>query len=354
MHITKIKVFRAITSAVFIYFLIVYILQGRLPQLSIGNLVEFLFQMVFIAIIFIGQGFISAFFQRLGNTQVMAFGVKLAEFVVNFVYILLLNYCFFYLPLRMLYPGSIVPSDVLRLVYGIHLLVGLTHYYLLERERSQQKLTKVQLETEKVAKENFEARLLMVKKQLNPQFLYNSLKQLRQLVRGNKPKARFYLQKLSEIYRMFLHQVDQTGVSLKEEQALLLSYGELLKMEYGDRIGIINYLPEEEEHYFLPSGLCQVILEDWVACLSEKEELKLQVTLKLEAKALVLSGKFSQTATPHQGESIRHIRSTYQLHTENSCTPEIMEGIDYSTISLPLFSTISLKHCIPVSEESNI
>ena len=342
LHITKVKVLRAIGSAVLIYFLLGFILTGKPPNPSKLNFIELSFMMVFISIMFIGQGFISGFFQRYATKQFSALWLKSAEFSVNLVYIIFLNYLLFNLPLKLLFPDDIVPADVLRLVYGLHILVGFTHYYLLERERSEQTLSKVQLESEKIAKENFEVRLLMLKKQLNPQFLYHSLQQLRQLVKSDKQNARLYLRQLSEIYRMFIHQVDQSVVSLKEEQALLQSYADLLKMEYGDRIEIVNFLPEEEESYFLPSGLCQVILEDWVACLSDTKDLKLQIRLHQDEKILVLSGKFNQPATPHQAESIRHIRTTYQLQTEGSCTPEVIEGLDYLSISLPLFLSKSL------------
>lgn len=341
LNITKIKVLRAIISAVFIYFLIAYILSGRGPKPSIANLIEFIFLVGFVSIMFIGHGFISVYFQRLGEKPIPAFWVRVAEFVVNLLYILLLSFLFFYLPMKTLYPGKIAPPDVLRLAHGIFILVGFTHYYLLERERSEQILSKVQLETEKVAKENFEARLLMLKKHLNPQFLYHSLKRLKQFVKEDKPKARLYLRKLSEIYRLFLHQVDQHVVSLRDERDLLQSYAELLQMEYGDQIEFINQLPEEEESFYLPSGLCQIILEDWIACLSNKEGLKLQIALKQQDQALVLSGKFSQPVALRQQESIRHIQRTYQLQTQGTCTPEISEGPDFSTISLPLFPAIS-------------
>lgn len=337
LHITKIKIIRAIVSAVIIYFLVTYTLLGTIPPLSIINLVEFTFLLIFVSIMFIGHGSISAFFQRSENREMPPFLVKTVEFVVNLVYILLLNFIFFHFPMQLLYPDDIVSADVLRLVYGIHLLVGFTHYYLLERERSQQKLSKIQLEAETLAKENFEARLLMLKKHLNPQFLYRSLTKLKQFVKEDKQKASRYLRRLSEIYRIFLHQVDQNTVSLQEERTLLESYAQLLEMEYGSQVEIINHIPERENSFLLPSGLCQVILEDWVSCLSNSERLKLRIELQINNQALMLSGKFNQAFSPQQEETIRHIRKTYELQTQNACTPEITEGVDFSVFLLPLF-----------------
>lgn len=342
-HITKKKLGRAIISGITVYFLVAYILSGEAPGwdwFSVDGFLELFFFVLFVSVMFSGQGFISVYFQRFRKQLKLPLGIKLIEFVVNLVFILGLLFLLFYLPLKLLYPNNIAGADILRLVHGMFLLVGLTHYYLLERERSEQALSKLQLETEKLARENFEARLLMLKKELNPDFLYHSLRKLKQFVNRDKPTAHLYLRKLSEIYRLFLHQVDQPLVSLSEEQHLLRSFLSLVKMEYGGRVQLSDSLSAEEKDRFLPSGLCRVVIENWVSSLAENENQQLCISLKRQEEALVLQAEFKDGLKPDQQESIRYLQKNYELQTEGACCPEFQEDEKNVRVILPLISTI--------------
>lgn len=76
------------------------------------------------------------------------------------------------------------------------------------------------------------AELELLKGQLNPHFLFNSLSSLSGIIRENPELAQHYVSQLSKVFRYSLQQSGDNLVTLGSELDMIRSYGELLTMRF--------------------------------------------------------------------------------------------------------------------------
>jgi hypothetical protein len=81
-----------------------------------------------------------------------------------------------------------------------------------------------------VEKQNLKSELALLKYQINPHFLFNTLNNVDSLIHDNTQKASLALNKLSEIMRYMIYDSEKETVSLKEELAYIESYISLQKL----------------------------------------------------------------------------------------------------------------------------
>jgi two-component system LytT family sensor kinase len=79
-------------------------------------------------------------------------------------------------------------------------------------------------------KENITSQLELLKAQINPHFLFNTLNNIDILIQDESEKASMYLKKLSEILRFMLYESNTDRIPLSEEIAFIKKYIELQKI----------------------------------------------------------------------------------------------------------------------------
>ncbi len=94
---------------------------------------------------------------------------------------------------------------------------------------------KAQIENLRLQSENIEAKFELLKKQVNPEFLYYCLDTLQKMVKSDDPKTEVYILKLADVYRQILKK-NKNIVTLKEELDFLETY--LFLMNYGREAAI--------------------------------------------------------------------------------------------------------------------
>ncbi|WP_310557146.1 histidine kinase [Flavobacterium sp.] len=104
--------------------------------------------------------------------------------------------------------------------------------YFLDYKRTKDQETQL-------SKEKVEVELKMLKAQLNPHFLFNTLNNIYSLSLDNSPKVPESIGKLSEILDHILYKCDSQLVSLNSEIELLKNYIELEKLRYDDRLQVV-------------------------------------------------------------------------------------------------------------------
>jgi LytS/YehU family sensor histidine kinase len=106
--------------------------------------------------------------------------------------------------------------------------------------------------------------LAMLKAQLEPHFMFNSLNALSGLVRSaNSESALIAIEKLSELLRYSLASGETTWVSMKDEVQCLHDYLCLQKLRYGERLKVqIDGLDQAVLAYDCPPFLLQPLLEN--------------------------------------------------------------------------------------------
>jgi hypothetical protein len=93
---------------------------------------------------------------------------------------------------------------------------------------------KAEIEAERLQRESISARYENLKTQINPDFLFQSLRDLDRLVFIDEERAVTYIKRLSEVYRYVLDTREKEVVSVRSEGRFLRDYFFLLRERYGD------------------------------------------------------------------------------------------------------------------------
>ena len=148
------------------------------------------------------------------------------------------------------------------LYYGIHYyeLLALEHQKLLEESalREQEKMQRLQAES--LARE---AQLKMLRYQLNPHFLFNTLNAINAHVRlGESTQAGEMIQFLSRFLRHSLEQDSIDDVPLAAELEALALYLGIEQARFGDRLRLTYDVQDEALAAHVPSLILQPIVEN--------------------------------------------------------------------------------------------
>lgn len=88
------------------------------------------------------------------------------------------------------------------------------------------------INTEKLVKQNLQSELALLKSQINPHFLFNTLNNIDSLIKSNSYKASEMLVKLSEIMRYMVYETNIEKVHLSNEISHIKSYIELQRIQF--------------------------------------------------------------------------------------------------------------------------
>ncbi len=83
---------------------------------------------------------------------------------------------------------------------------------------------------EELQQKNFETELALVKSQLNPHFLFNTINNIDVLIEKDAVKASAYLNKLSDIMRFMLYETKTENIPLEKELTYISKYIDLQKI----------------------------------------------------------------------------------------------------------------------------
>jgi two-component system sensor histidine kinase AlgZ len=138
-----------------------------------------------------------------------------------------------------------------------------------------------------------EARLLALRYQLNPHFLFNSLNAVSTLVLdGNAPAATRMLAQIGDLLRTSLDSEVTAEVTLSQELAFTEGYLAIEQTRLGERLRIDMAIPFETRDALVPSMLLQPLIENavrygvaplieggWIAIKSAVHADRLQIVI---------------------------------------------------------------------------
>jgi len=135
------------------------------------------------------------------------------------------------------------------------------------------------LQNQMLKMENLQSQFEILRQQVNPHFLFNSLSTLRTMVRAGDPKAEEFVLKLSEIYRQLLVKQQKNLVTLGEELEFVNDYYFMLSSRFGDMLKLTIDLPEELKVLKLPTFSLQMLIENCIKhnVISSDKNLEIKV-----------------------------------------------------------------------------
>jgi two-component system, LytTR family, sensor kinase len=118
------------------------------------------------------------------------------------------------------------------------------------------------LETEKLKNENLQAQFAVLKNQVSPHFLFNSLNTLMTIIPENSDLALRFTDQLSAVYRYILQNRDKELVSLATEMEFVKSYIFLHQIRFGDSLRTDIQIPETYEDWQIAPLTLQILVEN--------------------------------------------------------------------------------------------
>lgn len=145
----------------------------------------------------------------------------------------------------------------------------------------------------------------MLRSQINPHFLFNSLNSISSLTITNPDKARDMVIKLSEFMRYALSKKDEQPVTLRSELENLRLYLEIEKVRFGDRLSTTENIDENCLDIKVPVMILQPLYENAVKHgvyeTTECVAINTLVACRNEYLEITISNNYDLAALPVKG-----------------------------------------------------
>jgi two-component system, LytTR family, sensor kinase len=140
-----------------------------------------------------------------------------------------------------------------------------------------------------------EAELKMLRYQLNPHFLFNSLNSASALISENPQRAEKMLNELSDFLRYSLVNSKVGTVTLKDEIEALKNYLNIEQVRFEEKLKVNFDVAPETETFALPNFLLHPLVENAVKYGMQTSRLPLEIEIKSERKDAALLIEISNT-----------------------------------------------------------
>ena len=334
-----IRLLQALITSYIIYYIIGYILNGEILSPLEMLSIEFIFVALYMGVTFVVLTYISSYFNKKSYRSKQKLLFRLLELIVVVIAGLALNYLLFIVPTQLRYGEDIIlkqPDGRTRLIYSIHLIIALFYYYFVERINTQTQLKNIELQSERLKKENTEAQLMALKNQVNPHFLFNSFSILNSLISVDTGKAQLFLEKLSNIYRVFLENINKNLISLQEEMVVMESYKSLLETRFQNHLEIRISVDDEYKQYLIAPGVSQMLMENAIKHNAFNKNQPLVIDIEASESFLTVKNNRQKRKEPSNstGIGLKNIQARYQLQVNKNI--EIEKDDNYFSVKVPL------------------
>ncbi len=192
-----------------------------------------------------------------------------------------------------------VRNDLLRNTMVMLMVILSSHLIM-----SNHKRKKMEIDNEMLVAEKLRSRYEVLKNQLNPHFMFNSLNTLQSLIRIDADKAVVFVKELSDVLRYTLRNED--SVSLSEELDFVRSYCNMLQIRFGDNIKINIDIDDDALQYMIIPLSIQILIENAVKhnVISDKMPLTIDVSVDKAESAVMVSNKIQSKMSIEPGNGI--------------------------------------------------
>ncbi|MBE9463695.1 sensor histidine kinase [Dyadobacter subterraneus] len=227
---------------------------------------------------------------------------------------------------RLVFSGSLFRLGLSTILTGIIIKI-----VLLIRNSSSMAAENQQLKNAYLASE-----LQLLKEQMNPHFLFNSLSSLSAVVRENPQQAQKYIRDMSAVFRYALVGSHTDLVTLSNELTMLGSFAKLISMRLEDAFELKINIADAHLPIKIPHLSLQPLLENAVKHNAATAERPLQVTIEAKDDQLIFSNSLWEIPTPEasNGMGLANLNERFRilLHQEI----EISRSETHFIVKLPL------------------
>lgn len=183
------------------------------------------------------------------------------------------------------------------------------------RERTKE-LTKANTQLLKLQKENLQSQFDVLKQQVNPHFLFNSLNVLTSLIRLEPELAEKFTEHLAKVYRYVLENKDNELVALSTEMSFLDAYIFLINIRFMDKVVVnINISEEKKNTRVIPLAM-QLLIENAIKHNSMSKKSPLVINIFIDDDNYLNVVNNLQEREAHMistGVGLKNIQNRYRL-----------------------------------------
>ncbi len=218
---------------------------------------------------------------------------------------------------------------------------GIFSYTLISFLRfSYNRYAAMQIEAVQLTRMQLALQMELLKSQLSPHYLFNSLNTISSLAHRDAHLAEQFIRQLARTYQYVLSTHDQPLVSLSEELEFVRAYTFLLKVRFEEAIQVQVGVPKHLMQRSVPPLTVQMLLENAVKHNTITEEAPLKVHIYTdEHNYLNVSNNCQQKTSLPPKQSLKvgieNIRQRYHHLTNQQI--EIIRD-DHYTVRLPLLT----------------
>lgn len=190
----------------------------------------------------------------------------------------------------------------------IHIVLAAINSYTSAQE--------VAMQNQVLKTENIRAQFELLRQQVNPHFLFNSLSTLRAMIRSGNPDSELFVIKLAEMYRNLLAKRENETSTLSEELDFVNNYSFMLFARFKDMLQIQIDVDESLMNHALPTFCLQLLVENCIKhnIISSDKPLTIQIFTTSNQRVCVqnqIHPKFTSDAP--SGFGISNLKKRFEM-----------------------------------------
>jgi len=226
------------------------------------------------------------------------------------------------------------PTMLMVEVRGI--LINLVFYMFLQLLQQNYENQHVNIELERIRHDNLGAQYELLKQQVNPHFLFNSLNTLKAMVESGDEEAVDFILKLSNFYRYTLESRKQDLIHVREEMEILNAYLFLQKARFDNGVSFTSMLSEKTLQTLIPPFTLQLLAENCIKHNIVSLEHPLHIRIYEDKEEIVVENPIRQKKGENSslGVGLKNILHRYGHLLDKQVT--ISNDNQHFKVKLPL------------------
>lgn len=227
----------------------------------------------------------------------------------------------------------ILLNTILTLIFISIFITTIYENYLLNRKKLSA-LSKV----ERMSLAKTQAELTVLKSQIDPHFIFNSLNTLSYLISSNPENAKLYTDILARVYQYILINKDKDLVLLREEIEFISNYFYLLSIRFDDAIRMtieINNI--EADELLIPPISLQTLIENAIKHNEFDASNPLIISVNVSSSHISVTNriKYKSFLQPTSKIGLTNLNNRYRLITSRSISVDTNQ---HFTVKLPIIN----------------
>lgn len=193
------------------------------------------------------------------------------------------------------------------------------------------------IETEALKSRQLRTELDVLKNQVSPHFLFNSLNTLVTLIHEDQHQAERFTKDLSAVYRYILQHKDKEVVDLGTELDFTQAYINLMKVRFEDSLRIIVQVAPEHHQLLIAPLTLQLLLENALKHNVASVANPLKVDIHVEnGRSLVVRNTLlrKQGVVDSTGTGLANVKQRYAYLSDRPV--DVIETREHFMVALPL------------------